>query len=90
VNNTVLKELISTVQYKFLNFTLSALIDLAPAAITDNVGYLEALLVYGVPSTVQKVTTQLRLNPNQVLLFSGLAGLRSTLSEVGFQRSYLY
>jgi len=90
VNNTVLKELISTVQYKFLNFTLSALIDLVPVAITDNVGYLEALLIYGVPSTVQKVTTQLRLNPNQVLLFSGLAGLKSTLCDIPFQRSYLY
>jgi len=55
-----------------------------PSAVIDNPKYIEAILIFGVPSTVQKVSTVLRLNPISVRLFSDINGMRTTLKAITF------
>jgi len=69
---------------------LPAIVDLIPGAVEDNPQYIESVLTYGVPSTLHKVTTSLRLNTTSVRLFSDINGLKSTMKTIPFLRSYLY
>ena len=84
INQKVIAELVSTCQFKFLNFALPAIVDLTPSAVEDNPQYMEAILTYGVPSTLHKVTTSLRLNATTVKLFSDVNGLKSTMKTISF------
>ena len=68
INQKVIAELVSTCQFKFLNFALPAIVDLTPTAVEDNPQYIEAVLTYGVPSTLHKIVTSLRLNATTVNL----------------------
>jgi hypothetical protein len=73
-----------------MNFVLTAVLDVIPSFAIDNSKYLEAIMIYAVPATLQKITTNLRLNPNSLKFFSGAQGLQNTLKNIKFKRSYLY
>ena len=52
INEKVIKELTNSCQYKFMNFVFTAVLDVIPSFAIDNPKYLEAILIYSVPSTL--------------------------------------
>lgn len=52
INDKVIKELTDSSQYKFMNFVLTAVLDVIPTFAIDNSKYLEAIMIYAVPATL--------------------------------------
>ena len=86
----VIEKLTSSCQMKYLNYFLTSIIDVESSYPTDNESYLDALLIFGTPLTLQKISTAIRMKQVAIVSYSLGDLLKRNLESKNYlmQRSF--